>query len=417
LEMIGPPIVTCHRWPSPVKTNAVFLPQEDSKAPQPAFRVRGCLLRLNEQSDRERGIQVDTYFGNGKGRTDGQLNRKNRSTVNTCSITLTLERPDGTAVSHATACYTIEVEKSERQTGFSVFVAGNGIGFAGRIGIAQDMGEALLTAVGCAAIRMLGGALLFPYHRLDQVIFPPNPDIEKRYVEELSRQTDAVLEQHLKTAMFIFGFGMDLQTPDLTVEDRAVLSVEMRRRSLNCGDRSDRLKFALEMFREVDYMKGAERLEKRFIETARQKREQEERAAREKREQERLAQQQREEEERRAKEFGNSPSDFGWPSATRVVTLDFSRVTDDVLRNKILTIARKCRAVQETRIVPGREHVVGMRVSSDPEDIRCWLRQSSLPVMLSWVAPGQQRLLFTPVLVWQHQPLKAARRPLRRPCR
>jgi hypothetical protein len=383
IEKIGKPLQTYRAWPAisgmprPVGNSLALLPSDHPRPPQPSYRLVGSLLRASERLATGRDARADGLFGGGHSQTDAQLTGEHRRTITALTVALTLESPNGVAVSGATAEYRISVERSELNRSFSVYVAGSGIGSGTKVTATQDSGDALYDAIAVSVMHLLGNALLVPYYRCSPM-FAADDALDARVHDALSRLTMAEMEQNLKRYLFLDGFFMDMRAPGLTEADRAVVVLEMRRRSLEFGDRKQMVDFAMDLWRKLDFKKASQRVADRMTLSAQAQRE---KAASVVAEQGELA--------------AISPADFGWPSFVHFVVVDLSRVKEVSIQNQILAAVRSCDGCYDVRAHP-KKMVLGVRISSQPFEIQRALRATSLRLNYEWSNSTSPRLLVVP---------------------
>ncbi len=124
----------------------------------------------------------------------------------------------------------------------------------------QDLGDALYDATAAGVMAAIGNALLIPYYRCGGVS-EPDESLDRRVREDMNRMTRTELEQNIKKNLFVDGHDMDLSSPGLSNRDRAVVEHEMKLRSLDFADRSALVEMAFGLWRGLDYLKGAKRVD------------------------------------------------------------------------------------------------------------------------------------------------------------
>jgi hypothetical protein len=376
VEKIGKPFVTIRTLPSWALLkgpagNTLGMQQDRLKPPPADFKIVGSLQRASECLVEGRDNRIDALAGNGSGQINVGGTRERRRTQTCLTLSLNLEGRSGLALPGATAVYKMTVDKTELNNSISVYVGGSGIGGGRKITVTQDLGDALSDAASAAVITVLGQALMVPYYRCDESFFP-DESLDERAREAFSRLTRAELEQHVKRYLFVDGYQTSWPNQSLTDGDRAIAVLEMRHRSLEFADRKALVEFAFQLWKEIDYVKAAARVDDlitRNVQGTRQIVENE--AVREARE-------------------GISPATFGWPPTTKIVILDMTHVKAIEVRKKILAAARACNGCVEL-VSDASLTIVGIRVSTEPSEVQYALRRSGLNLQYVW-DNRQQRL-------------------------
>ena len=238
-----------------------------AERPQAPLRISGMLAAAADVEKHDSRRRADVMGGNGKGEFNGSLSRNRTQTIKSLTVTFTLEGPDH--VSIASASYRVLVEKDEAEHSFSFYVAGNGIGLDSAQMRTHSLADAIQDASDAAVIHLLGNALLVPYYRCGS-IFAVDSNLDKRVRDTLARLTRADLEQNIKTFMIVDGYTMSGGN-GLTDHDRAVLELEMRHRSfIPANDQPSMLEFAFSLWKGLDYINGAKRVEGLLAEIKRQ---------------------------------------------------------------------------------------------------------------------------------------------------
>lgn len=265
---IGPQFGAYREYDGPI-VPGMFVPPVPAPADrQPAsLRISGMLAAAADVEKRESRRRIDVMGGNGKSEFNGGLSRNRSQRIKSLTVTFTLEGPD--RVSIASASYRILVEKNEGERSLSFYVSGNGIGFDSAQMKTRSLADAIQDASSAAAIHLLGTALLVPYYRCGS-IFAIDSNLDKRVRDTLSRVTRADLEQNIKTFMIVDGHTMSGDN-GLTDHDRAVLELEMRHRNfVPVNDQLSMLEFAFSLWKGLDYVNGAKRVEGLLAEINRQ---------------------------------------------------------------------------------------------------------------------------------------------------
>jgi hypothetical protein len=374
VEKIGKPFVTIRTNWDLLKNPAgsVLGLQQDRPKPPPAdFKIVGSLQRASECLVEGDDKRIDALAGNGSGQLNASATKEGRRTETCLTLTLNLEGRNGQAVRGAQAVYKMTVDKTELNRSVSIYIGGSGMGGGRKVTVTQDLGDALSDAAAAAVIHVLGNALMVPFYRCDEFFFP-DETLDERAREAFSRLTRAELEQNVKRYLFVDGYQTSWPNPSFTDGDRAIAVLEMRRRSLEFADREALVEFAFQLWKEIDYVKAATRVDNvvtRYVHETRQRAEDE--AVREARE-------------------GISPTKFGWPASAKIVVLDLTNVKAIEVRKKIVAAARACKGCDEI-VADASVSIVGIRVSSEASEVQLALRRSGLALRYVW-DNRQQRL-------------------------
>src|SRR5207247_480512 len=105
-------------------------------------------------------------------------------------------------------------------------------------------------------------ALLVPYYRCSAA-FQVDQGLNDRVRKALDQMTRDELERNIKRYLRAEGFALDAAQPGLTDADRLVITLEMRRRSLDPADRKGLVEFAWQMWRNLDFMKSVGQIDSR----------------------------------------------------------------------------------------------------------------------------------------------------------
>ncbi len=265
---IGPQFGAYREYEGPV-VPGMFVPPVPAPADRPlaSLRISGMLAAAADVEKHDSKRRVDVMGGKGKGEFNGGLSRNRTQTVKSLTVTFTLEGPDHVTI--ASASYRVLVQKDEGGSSFSFYVAGNGIGLDSAQMRTHSLADAIQDASSAAVINLLGNALLVPYYRCGS-IFAVDSNLDKRVRDTLARLTRADLEQNLKTFMIVDGFAMSGGI-GLSEHDRAVLELEMRHRNfIPANDQLSMLQFAFSLWKNLDYVNGAKRVEGMLAEIKRQ---------------------------------------------------------------------------------------------------------------------------------------------------
>jgi hypothetical protein len=161
----------------------------------------------------------------------------------------------------ASATYRIDVVQLQRERTFSVYVAGSGVSLDSTVTITQHLDDAIYDATAASIIHLLGNALMVPYYRCSSV-FQLDEELDKRVHDNLRRLTRQDLEHNIKVWMLVDGYPVaasDLR--GLTDHDRAIMEVEMYHQSLDFNDPNVLVDFGFALWKDLDYLNGAKRVE------------------------------------------------------------------------------------------------------------------------------------------------------------
>jgi hypothetical protein len=389
LEHIDRPVVTYRTLPAAIglkgpAANSIFLTTAPPKPPAPAFKLVGVLERASEQLTAAKNGRGDTRFGGGSTAADGSATRDDTRTITSVTVSFTLETPDLLAVRGTTVAYRIFVEHRERNRSISFYIGGNGIGEGSRLTATQDMGDALYDATAASVMSALGNALLIPYYRCNGM-FKPDQALNRRVREAMNRMTPAELEENIKKYLFVDGHDeMDMTSASLSKADRGVVAQEMKRRSLDSNDHDALVEMAFHLWRDLDYVKGAARVDDRLAKTYVLRKEQIEAA--------KISPPAPAPTPQRS--WSNNPRDWGWPDSAFVTVLDLSRIKEVTTRERILAVVGKCDGFQEIKVNADRT-IAGIRMSSPKRsELQRVLRQGAFPVDYVWAEGSQPRLIL-----------------------
>jgi hypothetical protein len=391
LATAGRPFLTCQTLDASTQLrgpagNSWPLVRTPQKCPDPAFKIEGTLRRASEQTVLGGNVQAAGQGGGGKTKWDGSASRDHSRTITSVSVSLNVETPDRLSVRGANATYKITVERNERNRSLSIFIAGNGISGGKKLIVTQDLGDALYDATAACLMHVLGHALLIPYYRTSSV-FAPDQALDDHFRSTLNRMPRAQLEQKIKLYLFVNGKKMDMTSPSLTDADRNLVVEEMTRRSLDFKDRAGLVDFAFHLWKDLDYLEGAKRVDDalaKSVVTILENPPQSKNAT--------------PESPVELQPWGSSPIDFGWDASVRMVVLDLSAVKEIKTREKILAAARKCNSCSEIRTNPDKT-IAGIRVASQLSEaqsaVQLALRRSRLALDYQWTIDAQPRLVLS----------------------
>jgi hypothetical protein len=157
------------------------------------------------------------------------------------------------------SAYEADAVSNEESLGFTFFVNGTGGGILSRLEITkQDTETAIEAATAGALARLLGYYFLVPYYRASPEL-DGDPELDAYYLRTLSLASDRALKERAKIILLANGEPMDLNRPDLSPEDEAMLRQSLDDAGMNPDDRRDMERFVFHLWRSVDY--GAQRLQ------------------------------------------------------------------------------------------------------------------------------------------------------------
>jgi hypothetical protein len=267
---IGPQFGTYRKYGGISEIPGALLAQPP-QADHPAvdFWVSGSLEGDSEVTKYESKKGLDGTGGGGHTQWDAHAGRNRTQTIKSLTVTFTLTGPDKVSIPGASATYRIDVGQLQRERTFSVYVAGSGISLDSTVTITQHLDDAIYDATAASIIHLLGNALMIPYYRCSSV-FQPDEELDKRVHESLSRLTRRDLEHNIKIWMLIDGYPMAAsELRGLTDHDRAIAEVEMYHRSLNFNSPNALIDFGFSLWKDLDYLNGANRVEAYLAEMAR----------------------------------------------------------------------------------------------------------------------------------------------------
>ena len=241
--------------------------------------------------------------------------------------------------------------------------------------MSQDIGDALYDLTAASMMHLLGNALLVPYYRCSEV-FSEDQTLDARFRNALLRLTRAELEQSIKRYLYADGYNIDLSGPALTLADRAVVALEMRHRSLEFND-ENLVEFAFQLWKNLDFSKAAEIIDRRLAHTVRAKREQLAANA---------------SSSVAAADTGSRPVHS---ESARLVVLDLSRVAEIEAREKIIAAARDCAGCDDLRSDPAKTRIA-IQISSEPWELQRALRRNPARYEYRWTDISQQRMIVMP---------------------
>jgi hypothetical protein len=349
---------------------AVYQQSMRAAHPQPQFRIVGALQRSTESSVKGRNVSSDALFGGGHTETDLRAAGDRTRTNTALTLSLTVESPDRISVPGGSAQYRVTFEKDERNRSFSAYIGTIGAGFGSKLTTTQEISDALYDMIGLTCVHILGEALYVPFWRASPWL-PRDPMLEDRVRDLFLRSSVPQLEQRIKAFMIADGVDLDATRPELTDVDRAVLLLELHRRSLGPANHASLVNLAMQEWCMLDYRGGVPRLA----------------AA--------LAKRARDGNDAAANEhaaFYVNPTEFGWPAAARIVILDLSRVVDTAQQNQVAAVARSLGQMQ----VHPNKPLIGVLTTASAADIQYALSRSPAHLEYVWLRP-YNRLLLAPI--------------------
>ena len=274
--------------------------------PKPDFRLVGVIEGAEQVVVKGGNGRLDGQGGGGWTSTNGGANFDRGRTLTAITIALTLETPDSLDVEGASARYRIFVEQTESNRGVELYMGGNGFGLGSRLRITQDSSDAIYDLMAMSLIQILGTALRIPYDRCDAQ-FHRDAALERRVRQDFGGLTDLELEDELRRFMLVEGFKIGRQQGPLQSTDQAMLMLEMQHRGLRV-DRAGMLEMAMQFWRGMNYLDGANRVAEIHVENNLR--------ARQYREQEAIQQ----------AALRVDPREFGFAPGPRIIVVDLSRM-------------------------------------------------------------------------------------------
>jgi hypothetical protein len=268
IGQLAPQFATYRKYGGISEVPGALLAQPPQPDPGVDFWISGSLQRVSEIAKYESKKGLDGTGGGGHTQWDAHAGRNRSETIKALTVTFTLTGPDKVSIPGASATYRIDVGQKQRERSFSVYVAGSGISLDSTVTITENLDDAIYDATAAAVIHLLGNALMVPYYRCSPV-FQADDDLDARVRGSLARLTQANLEHNIKVWAVVAGYPVaanDLQS--LTDHDRAVVEVEMLHRKLPFNN-DGLVEFAFSLWKDLDYIEGAKRVESDLTEMAR----------------------------------------------------------------------------------------------------------------------------------------------------
>jgi len=224
--------------------------EKPPERPQAALLVTASLLRATETFEYENSVEGGILVP----KTDARMGVSRKIILKPITVQVSVSLPNGVSLPGATATYKVTAKEDEKNRSLGIFVAGNGITHDRRIANVQDMGEALATVTMAALIEAMGMALQIPYYRLDSY-FQPNARLDQYFRYGLVSKSLRDLEDQARWYLWVgsdgspaFGkFGLDR------------VKTKMAALGLNPASRADLEGFTYQLWKELDYKKGAPR--------------------------------------------------------------------------------------------------------------------------------------------------------------
>jgi hypothetical protein len=400
LDRIGAPFETFRTWPSIVGTpygNIVAggkqsmggrQPTAQDEPPTPNFRINGVITEFKETIADNRNHKLDATFGGGHTSVDIQAELQKIRTVTTLSVSLTLERRNGTAVRGGTVDYKIDIAKDEKNRSIGLFVGGSGIGVGRKLTASQDTADLIREALSMAIVHMTAMALQVPYDRCSPS-FDHNEFLDKSVRAAFAGLGDGALEENIRRYLFLGAARVNGSGP-ITASDRDEIAAELKRRGIS-NDYAGRVGLVTALWRELDYKNAALKVGGMLVARQRGVALAAERDAAKN-----LTQPQPAPVGPVSAQTtpGPSAAEYGWQPFVHFVTLDFSGIADAAVRNVVVRAASACEGCVEIRNHKNPAFV-GLRVFSSAGEVEKALRRARLNVRWNWV-DSQQRLIVLP---------------------
>lgn len=388
LSRIGQ-IITTRSLPAALDSPKPFigplsqLETERPKPPQSTFRIEGQIVGAQDVVTKTRNGRGDATAGGGHTATDGSLTGDRSLTITQLTIILNLEYPNGENVPWTSSRSRIDVNETGKNIGISLFVGGTGFAIGSGLKFAQDNSDALYSAVAFTLIQTIGIGMHMPYFRCIPA-FPSDSRLEEMVRSGFARQTQSELEHRVKRFLIVAGFAMDTNTADLTIADRAIVSLEMQRRNLKFnsdspeGNHTALVEFLMQLWRGLDFESGAKRVETLLVSKEWIIREQQEQQAREQ------------------NALAASPTEFGWPANAPIIVLDLSRVHDLYMQNQIVDALRMCSKCGPISRHPVKPYIA-IRTTLKAEVQDAVSSRPNLHLQCVWLTSNTPHLLVVPL--------------------
>ncbi len=364
------------------RTSAIALPQllkDVPQTPRATFRLVGEIERATQVMVKYKNGRLDGTGGGGHTSTDSSLTGDRSLTVTAMTIGMTLEQPDRLDVPGATAEYRIDVNETDNNNGFSLYVGGNGFSFGSELKITQDWADAVYDALAMSIIQIVGNALNIPYYECSPN-FAPDSGLQQRVRSAYRRTTQSQLERQLKRYMIVAGYNMNREHDELTADDRNTVANAMRQLNLpvNANNaeqaHSATVELLMTLWQHLDYEQGSARVEDILADSEWKHREAQEKEA--------------------ALNIG--PSEFGWPTNEPIVVLDLSRITVRSVQGQIVRSIQLCAQCGEIKTHP-QKPLLGIRTASKDAVLQA-IAMCGVPLQYEWEGGATMpRLLLVPV--------------------
>lgn len=264
--------------------------------PKVDFWISGSLQRASKVYEKDTDNSGDGTGGGGHTQWDAHAGHKGSRIIKSLTVTFTLEGPDRISIPGASATYRIDYEQLQRENTLSIYVAGSGLSFDKNLTVTQNLDDALFDATAASVIHLLGEALLIPFDHCSKV-FQHDPQLDKRLRDSLTQMTKGALEQTLKIWLFVGNYPVDeSDLLHMTDNDRALVKTEMHHGAHPMTE-DGVIDFAVSLWQDLDYAKGAPRVERVLAQIAR-----DQAAQKEREEQAKIIEQRRQIEAQRAAE-------------------------------------------------------------------------------------------------------------------
>ena len=343
--------------------------------PKPDFRLVGVIEGAEQVVVKGGNGRLDGQGGGGWTSTNGGANFDRGRTVTAITVALTLETPDSRDVEGASVRYQIFVEQTESNRGVELYMGGNGFGLGSRLQITQNSSDAVYDLMAMSLIQILGTALKVPYDRCDAP-FRRDAALERRVRQDFGGLTDLELEDELRRFMLVEGFKIGRQPGPLQSTDQAMLMLEMQHRDLRV-DRAGMLEMAMQFWRGINYLDGANRVAEIHVENNLR--------ARQYREQDAIQQ----------AALRVDPREFGFTPGTHIIVVDLSRIGRPDLLQQISATLQRCSICGEVRWHP-QKPLIGLNTAMKESEVQFLINSTRLPLEFIWSHVDAPRLLVVP---------------------
>ena len=372
-------------------SSGIVLPQllrDRGTPPKPDFRLVGVIEGAEQVVVKGGNGRLDGQGGGGWTSTNGGANFDRGRTLTAITIALTLETLDSRDVEGASARYQISVEQTDSNRGVELYMGGNGFGLGSRLRITQNSSDAIYDLMAMSLIQILGTALRIPYDRCDAQ-FRRDAALEGRVRQDFGGLTDLELEDEIRRFMLVEGFKIGRQPGPLQSTDQAMLMLEMQHRGLRV-DRAGMLEMAMQFWRGINYLDGANRVAEIHVENNLR------------------ARQYREQEATQQAELRLDPREFGFPPGAHIKVVDLSRIGRPDLLQQISTTLQRCSVCGEMRWHP-QKALIGINTAMKESELQYLINSTGLPLEFVWSHVELPRLLVVPSVGIPQQAISAVK--------